>query len=105
MYKHCLKFIPTHIYQIILIKTISIEAWRVVPVGPQGNVTFNFPEDTSVGAFYTREDGSRVNIGPYPTTPGTSWTCNTDTQYDDRNMTVESKLKLKNKIISCCILN
>ena len=63
------------------------EAWQVIQVGPQGNVTFEYPEDTSVGAYYTREDGSQVNIGPYPAKPGTI--CQMNTQYHDGNMEIE----------------
>ena len=87
-------------HHVPLTPAIVEEAWQVIQVGSQGNVTFEYPEDTSVGAYYTREDGSQVNIGPYPATPGTTWNCNMNTQYDDGTMDMDSKLKLKYKIIS-----
>ena len=87
-------------HQAPLTPAIVEEAWQIVWVGPQGNVFFKYPEDTSVGAYYTREDGSQVNIGPYPAKPGTTWNCNMNTQYDDGTIDMDSKLKLKYKIIS-----
>ena len=76
-------------HHVPLTPAIVEEAWQVIQVGPQGNVTFEYPEDTSVGAYYTREDGSQVNIGPYPAKAGTTWTCQMNTQYDDGNMEIE----------------
>ena len=66
------------------------EAWRVVHVGSQGKATFSYPANSSVGAFYSREDGTVVNIGPYPAEAGTTWTVLLSTQYDDGTMTKES---------------
>ena len=76
-------------HHIPLTPAIVEEAWQVVQVGPQGCVTFEYPEDTSVGAFYTREDGSQVTIGPFPARSGTTWTCQMNTQYDDGTMEIE----------------
>ena len=76
-------------HRVPLTPAIVKKAWQVFQVGPQGNVTFEYPEDTSVGAFYTREDGSQVNIGPYPAKPGTTWTCEMNTLYDDGTMVIE----------------
>ena len=76
-------------HHVPLTPAIVEEAWQVIQVGPQGNVTFEYPEDTSVGAYYTREDGSQVNIGPYPAKPGTTWTCQMNTQYHDGTMEIE----------------
>ena len=76
-------------HHVPLTPAIVKEAWQVIQVGPQDIVTIAYPEDTSVGAFYTREDGSQVNIGPYPAKPGTTWTCQMNTQYDDGTMEIE----------------
>ena len=76
-------------HRVPLTPAIVKKAWQVFQVGPQGNVTFEYPEDTSVGAFYTREDGSQVNIGPYPAKPGTTWTCEMNTLYYDGTMVIE----------------
>ena len=79
-------------HHIPLTPAIVDEAWRVVHVGSQGKATFSYPANSSVGAFYSREDGTVVNIGPYPAEPGTTWTILLSTQYDDGTMTKESML-------------
>ena len=68
------------------------EAWQVLHVPSQGKTMFSYPSSTSIGGFYSREDGAVVNIGPYKAAPGTTWTIFTSTQYDSGTMKIESML-------------
>ena len=66
-------------------------AWRKITIGTRGKATFVYPEESSVGAFYIRDD-TVVNLGPYPAVPGSSWTIILQTNHDDGTMVKEGKV-------------
>ena len=66
-------------------------AWRTITIGSQGQTTFEYPEESSVGAFYTREDETVVTMGPYPAPPGSTWSVILQSDYDDGTMVKEGK--------------
>ena len=64
-------------------------AWRKIAIGPQGQATFEYPKESSVGAFYTKDDGTIVNMGPYLAPPGSTWTVVLQSEFDDGTMVKE----------------
>ena len=48
------------------------EAWQVLHVRSQRKTMLSYPSSTSIGGFYSREDGTVVNIGPFKAAPGTT---------------------------------
>ena len=76
-------------HSVPLSPAIVDDAWRTITVGAQGQATFDYPEESSVGAFYTKEDGTIVNMGPYPAPPGSAWTVILQSSFDDGTMVKE----------------
>ena len=68
------------------------EAWQVLHIQSQCKTLLSYPSSTSIGGFYSREDGAVVNIGPYKAAPGTTWTIFTSAQHDSGTMKIESML-------------
>ena len=67
------------------------EAYQVLTVGSRGKATFTYADNISVGAYYKREDGELINMGPYPAESGTTWTVAFASQNDSGSMAKESE--------------
>lgn len=63
---------------------IEVEmAWQIIDLGPRGNVSVLYPDETAVGAYYTKSDGSIVTLGPFVSQPGSKWIVEMETVDND----------------------
>ena len=67
------------------------EAYQVLNISRGGKTRFTYSQQNSVGAFYKREDGSEIQMGPYPAEPGTTWAIVFTSQNDSGSMAQDGK--------------
>ncbi len=75
------------------------EAYQVLKISANGKTSFTYSEQIAVGAFYTREDGNEIQMGPYPAVPGSTWTIVFTSQNDSGSMINDGKYTM---ISQCC---
>ena len=76
------------------LKPLSVdEAYQVLTIGSRGKASFTYSENISVGAYYRREDGEEISMGPYPAESGATWTVIFTSQNDSGSMIKDSEHK------------
>lgn len=78
------------------------EAYQVLTISSHGRASFTYPKETSIGAFYKREDGEEIHMGPYPADAGSTWAVVCSSPSDCGSMIQDSEFSV-NEIESIMI--
>ena len=67
-------------------------AWQIIDLGPNGRASVLYPEESAIGAYYTKSNGTTVTLGPFASKPGSKWIVDLQSADDDGQLSLDSKL-------------